>query len=268
MATRVKTRSDAPASAQLRDELAAVDRDLAAAAERQAASARAIEQNAVAAFRGREAAKNRITALEDERLREDAARRRLEAARRVIQGELAEAERAEARELARARAAEAAAFADALEARGAAVDKSLEDFVRGYLSLRDDLTSAHRRGFGPGPALVESALVAAWRVALWRAIPELQVPAPEGNRRTFSDLTRAWAGAARGAAGRLGQPPAGPSPGLGEVAGGAAAPTQPTSAARDIHAAALSGDDPTFTVYKDRAAADAAHAAAARGPTR
>jgi len=99
------------------------------------------------------------------------------------------------------------------------------------------------------------------------------------ERRSFKQITRAWAEAVSGAAARLTRQPPPPN-GNGGGSSTSAPPERRERApvavplSSSLFAAAqdpsvpLEGDDPSFRIYEDRAAADRAHAEMRRGPPR
>jgi hypothetical protein len=195
------------------------------------------------------------------------------AARVQLNEKLAAAIEREAQEAREAMSAEALAFAEVVEPLGAKLDQALGEFKAGYLDLKRQLHAAERAGYGPGAAVVGTALANAWRNVLW-TVTELEVKPPgEGPRRSFSSLTASWSAAAEGAAKRLLAPPAAsPSSPRPNGVNGAAHPASSKPAAersipRQVDLSErLPGDDPSFVVHEDRNAADAAIRAAAAGP--
>jgi hypothetical protein len=180
----------------------------------------------------------------------------------------------EAAEVRKAISDEAARFADEVGPIGLTLDEALGKLREGYLELKRKMHAADQRGYGPGAAVVQSALTQTLRAALWRIV-ELSIELPHaGLCRSFSSLTQAWAGAARGAAARILWPPtpAAPSPSPRPNGSNGAKPVvQSEPPDRSIPnqvdvSAPLPGDDPTFVAYSDPNEANAALVAASRGP--
>jgi hypothetical protein len=259
-------------SSDLRAELSALDLDLGALDGRLSSCDARIRGLALLARRGDAASVKQIAEAKSLKVSIATEIDFTSAARVQLNEELAQALEREATEARKKISDEALAFAQLVEPLGAVLDEHLTKFRDGFVDLKKRLHDAELRGYGAGGAVVQSALTQAMRAALWR-ITELSIPPPEGGLgRSFGWLTTSWSGAARGAAKRLLAPPATPPKPNG--ANGAAHPASSGPVVERLIpkradlSEPMAGDDPSFKVHADRAAADRAIAAAAAGPGR
>jgi hypothetical protein len=259
-------------SADLRQELGAIDVDLQRLDGELTSADVRLRGSALLARRGDPAAVKQVVEARASKTDIAVEMDLMAAARAALTVELAAALEREAQAARETHAAEARAFADAIGPIGAMLDKSLSDFKIAYLDLKRRLNVAKMAEYGPGGDVVGASLKNALRAILWD-VTELDVKPPgEGPRRSFSSLTASWSAAAEGAAKRLLAPPPALAPKPNNGVNGAAHPASSKPAAersipRQVDLAeALPGDDPTFKVHADRDAANAAIRAAAVGP--
>jgi hypothetical protein len=235
-------------SGDLRAEMVQLDIDMAALDGRRSTVDCQIKFHALAARRGDPAAVKGVAEARSKKVSIGVEADLMAAARSALDAELQAAIDREAAAARAAHAAEALALAEAIEPIGGQLDEALAVFKEAYVDLKRRLHHAEQRGFGPGAALVGTALANAWRNMLW-TVTELEVKPPgEGPRRSFSSLTSSWAGAARGASQRLLAPPAlPPSP----KSNGAAHPAPSRPIPRQTDIGERFKDDPKEFVIKD-----------------
>jgi hypothetical protein len=245
-------------SGALRDELRALDTDILALDGKLSTADCKIKFHALNARRGSPDAVKSI--IDSEALKRSIASEmsHAAAARAELLREIEVAVEREAQEARQAISDEAVRFAGEVEPLGRVLDETVTRFKDIYSDLKRRLHQAEQRGYGPSGSVVQSALTQALRASLWR-IAELAIEAPHvGLGRSFGSLTVSWSGAAEGAAKRLAPPATAPVPKPNGH-------SNPAGRVVDL-SAPLPGDDPTFVAYGDRNEANAALAAASRGP--
>jgi DNA repair exonuclease SbcCD ATPase subunit len=186
--------TDLRSAEQLSEELAAIDVDLARLAERDREADAGIDSLALQARRGDVKAKKRLDKIESARIAEAAKRRRLEAAREAIKGEIQQAQAAADAEKTRERAREARKVLESFRQLGAEIDNSARKLLADYARISS--TMAALADLGATRISGEMVKANCRRALMAALIPirndlELKL-LPPGERRTFSDLVRVW----------------------------------------------------------------------------
>ena len=214
---------------ELRNELRQIDDELMRLNERERNAERGVDEVALLARRGDENVESQL--LEYERLRASAqnTRRRLQAAHAAVESEIQLALAAAETEAARERAKEAKKVLAIFRKRGAELDGEVQKLLRGYDAIQQDMSAL--AGLGAtriNPQMVKANIRRAMRSALMPVRTDLEIPPmPPLERRTFSALVGAWAGAAeRWIDGILNEPE------------GDLAPTQPAEAVEQVQVGA------------------------------
>jgi hypothetical protein len=186
--------TDRRSAEQLNEELAAIDVDLARLAEQEREADAGIDGLALRARRGDVKAKKRLDKIESTRIAEIGKRRRLEAAREAIKGEIQQALAAADREAARERAREARKILEKFRQLGAEIDNGVRKLLTDYEKI--STTMARLADLGATRISGEMVKANTRRALMAALIPirndlELKL-LPPGERRTFSDLVRIW----------------------------------------------------------------------------
>jgi hypothetical protein len=179
---------------QLREEIAAIGRDLATIAALDAKAGRIIDEFALPAHRGDANAKKRLDEIEHARISTIEKRRRLQAAREGIEAEIRMALAAADREEVREKAREAKKIVARLRNRGADVDATIRKLIEEYNSIADDVAALSALGVSQvNLRLVQLGCERALRAKL-TSIKDLQLqPVAPLERREFASLTDTWA---------------------------------------------------------------------------
>jgi hypothetical protein len=264
----VPTKPSVPDAAKLRAELAALDAKIAAS-HREIEEALSEKRSlALACYRGSERARTRTVVLEDQVVERRHCLEIDELARADLEREIEVALAAERAELRRKQAAQAEKFAADLTGLGAEVDTLCSGFKEKLLAIKSRLDEARGKGlFLASATQVEASLAQVFKGYFWDTqLRELEITPPD-VRHDFAYYTKKWSEAVRGAATRLLTKRDVPTVKTEQVS--IAKPSEPPNrwpAVVDI-GKALPGDVALgFVVHADKAAADAAHEVAQRGP--
>jgi hypothetical protein len=179
---------------QLREEIAQIERQLVHLTELEAKAGHIIDEVALPAHRGDVKAQKRLDKIEHARIAEIGKRRRLEAAREAIKVEIQQALAAADREAARERAREARRILESFHQLGAEIDNNVRKLLTDYEKI--STTMARLADLGATRISGEMVKANTRRALMAALIPirndlELKL-LPPLERRTFSDLVRAW----------------------------------------------------------------------------
>jgi hypothetical protein len=199
-------------SADLRQEMAALDLDLGALDGRLTSCDVQIRGLALLARRGDAASVKQIAEAKSLKVSIATEIDFTAAARVQLNEELAAAVAREELEQRKIAAAAAEKFAAEITPMGPVLDEAIGSFVSTYRAMKAALSAANRAGHGPSEAQVQANAQQAFRTSLWQ-LPEFETKGPD-VRKTFAQLTASWAHNAKGAATRLLAPPAAPRPAL------------------------------------------------------
>jgi vacuolar-type H+-ATPase subunit E/Vma4 len=179
---------------QLREELAAIDVDLGRLAEQEREADAGIDGLALRARRGDVKAKKRLDKIETTRIAETAKRRRLEAAREAIKGEIQQALATADHEAARERMREARKIVDSFRGIGREIDDDMRRVLENYKKI--SIVMAQLTNLGVvrfSGEVVRANVRRAMRSSLISIHRDLEMAlVPPLERKTFDGIVTAW----------------------------------------------------------------------------